>query len=278
MLILIFPFFIFFIFFFFFRNKSKWEDDTEGDKNWRWSESPEPETEHRSRNTVKRHYHSEERERDFRQRSARDKRHEQVDRDAVTDNDSPPVKRHRAKSRRYKDDEKMIDDDVPNDRESSKSSRHSKKHQGKREEGSDASPKRSRKRRLKSSERNHRSVSRRFSSKQSRREETESVDKEGYKLKSHNELSQEPRRYRTKDARTKEICVDAINGKWDKENSETVDSVGTESSDSEIEDQKRIDESKTPCREFSEKVSDNEWATTDSEDDALLRIAQKIQT
>ncbi|XP_043510584.1 U2 small nuclear ribonucleoprotein auxiliary factor 35 kDa subunit-related protein 1 isoform X1 [Frieseomelitta varia] len=260
------------------RNKSKWEDDTEGDKNWRWSESPEPEIDHRSRNTEKRHYHSDERERDFRQRSARDKRHEQVDRDAAADNESPSVKRHRAKSRRYKDDEKMKDDDVPNDRESCKSSRHSKKHQRKRKEDSDVSPKRSRKkRRSKSSERNHRSISHRFSNKYSRSEKTESVDKDRHKLKSHNELCQDPWRCGTKDARTKEICVDAMNGKskWDKENSEKVDSEGTESSDSEIsgvvEDQKDIDKSETPCQRSSEKVSDNEWTTTDSEDDVNIK-------
>ena len=184
------------------------------------------------------------------------------------------MKRHRAKSRRYKDDGKMKDDDVSNDRESCKSSRHSKKYQRKREEDSDVSPKRSRsKRRLKSSERNRRSISHRFSNKYSRREKTESVDKDRHKLKSHNELCQDAWRCRTKDARAKEMCVDAMNGKskWDKENSEKVDSEGTESSDSEIsgviEDQKHIDKSETPCRHFSERVSDNEWATTDSEDD-----------
>ena len=272
----------FFFFHFFFRSKSKWEDDMEGDKNWRWSESPEPEIEHRSRNVEKRHYHSDERERDSRQRSARDKRHEQLDREAVTDNDeSPPVKRRRtSKSRRY-NDEKTKDDDVSNDRDSSKSSRHSKRYQRKREEDNDVSPKRSRKRRLKSSERNHRSTSRRrFSDKYSKREKTDNADKDRYKLKSHNELCQDSWRSRTKDAcdkpRAKDICVDAVNGKskWDKENSEKVDFEGTESSDSEIsgviEEQKPdIDKSKTPCRHFSEKrVSDNEWATTDSEDDA----------
>ncbi|KOX78446.1 U2 small nuclear ribonucleoprotein auxiliary factor 35 kDa subunit-related protein 1 [Melipona quadrifasciata] len=212
------------------RNKSKWEDDMEGDKNWRWSESPEPEIEQ------------------------------------LTDNDDLPlVKRHRTKSRRYKDDEKMKDDDVSNDRDSSKSSRHSKKHQRKGEEDSDVSPKRSRKRRLKSSERDHRSMSHRCSNKYSKREKTENVDKDRHKLKSHNELCQDPWKSRAKDARTKEICVDAINGKskWDKENSEKVDSEDTESSDSEI--------SKTPCRHFSKKVSDNEWATTDSEGDVNIK-------
>lgn len=259
------------------RNKSKWEDDMKGNKNWRWSESPEPEIEQRSRNIEKRHYHSDERERDFRQRSARDKRHEQVDRDTVTDNDDLPlVKRHRAKSRRYNDDEKMKDDDVSNDRDSSKSSRHSKKHQRKREEDSDVSPIHSRKRRSKSSERNHRSMTHRCSNKYSKREKIENVDKDRHKLKSHNELCQDPWKSKAKDARTKEICVDAINRKykWDKENSEKVDSENTESSDSEIsgvvEDQKPIDKSKTPCRRFPKKVSDNEW-TTDSEGDVNIK-------
>lgn len=257
------------------RNKSKWEDgsDVEDNKNWRWSESPEPEIGHRSRNAETRHHHS-----DFRQKSTRDKRHEQLDRDRSIDHDdSPPVKRHRTRYRKHID-EKIRDDDVSNDRDYSR--RRSKKYKKKTEEDDDTSPRRSHKRHLKSSDRSYRSRSHKFSNKHSKREK-EDIEKDRYRLKSHSESCQVSWEKRSKGTSGKsniEEIVDTTNlpcvkSKWDNKNSEQIDSENTDSSDSEVSglvEDKDVEKSETSWK-LPKKISDDEWATTDSENEIKIK-------
>lgn len=265
--------------FFLFRNKSKWEDisDVEDGKNWRWSESPELEIEHRSRNIEKRRHHSS--ERDPRQKSTRDKRYEQSDRNKTTDNDETPIKRHRPSSRKHFE-EKIKDDDILNGRELSR--KRSKKYQRKREGDNnyEVSPKHSRKRYSKSSDHSYRSKLHKLSNKYSKKEK-EDIEKGRYKLRNHNDLYEDSSKRKcrnTSERSNTEETVDAtslsrIKSKWDKENSEQIDSESTRSSDSDfsgiIED-KSIEASETPC-EFYKKMTDDEWATTDSENESKVK-------
>ncbi|XP_076764384.1 uncharacterized protein LOC143431496 [Xylocopa sonorina] len=286
-----------------YRNKSRWEDgsDTEDAKNWRWSESPEPDTEHhRPRKIEKRHRISDE-SGDSRQKSTRDKRYEQSDRDRITDNtDENPIK-HRRSGLKKRFQEKIKDDDDDDDRDDEdddndddddvrESSRgRSKRYQSKREEDSDyeVSPKYFCKgKHSKSSERSHRSKTRRISDaylKKNKRDRDRAKHKSG----NRNELSEnseekkkkKKKKKKTKKKRkseTKDIAnitnVSRVKSKWDKENSEQIDSDSTTSSESDFSsaiEARKVDKPET-LDELCKKMPTDEWATTDSENEAKI--------
>ncbi|KOC61506.1 U2 small nuclear ribonucleoprotein auxiliary factor 35 kDa subunit-related protein 1 [Habropoda laboriosa] len=256
------------------RNKSKWEvdSDAEDDKNWRWSESPEPEVGHRSRNIDKRHRYSD--ERDSRQKSTRDKRHEQSDRDKITDNnDQTPVKRRRSRSRKHFE-EKTKDDNVSNGRASSRRRSRLKKYQRKREDDNEynVSPKHSRKSHSRSSDRSNRSKTRKSSSRYSRKEKGV-VGKGRQNSRNHSESCEDSSSRKSNDAFEKSSTIEIegamprIKSKWDKENSEQMDSESTSSSDSDFSSV--VKERKTKKLELPRRIlkrmSEDEWATTDSD-------------
>lgn len=266
------------------RSKSKWEDvsDAEGGKNWRWSESPEPEVEHRARNTESRHRRSD--ERDYRQKSVRDRRHDQSDKDKFIDNVETSSKRCRSRSRKHFED-KAKDENVSNGRESSR--RHSRKHQRRREEGDDIdepkSPRHSRKTYSKSSGRSSHSKSRRYSNKYSRKEK-EDRTKIRHKSKGHNEFSEDITRRKSKKNSGRLSAEETDNvrhatrekSKWDKENSEEISSESSESTDSDSSgtvEAEKTDKSAAPRKACTEK-SDDEWATTDSESEPKVKEKQ----
>lgn len=266
------------------RSKSKWEDasDAEGGKNWRWSESPEPEVEHRARNTEARHRRSD--ERDYRQKSGRDRWHDQSDKDKFIDNVETSSKRCRSRSRKHFED-KAKDDNVSNGRESSR--RHSRKHRRRREEEDDLdeskSPRHSHKTYSKSSERSSRSKSRRYSNKYSRKEK-EDRKKIRHKSKGHNEVSEDiaGRKSRKNSERLTAEETDNVRhatweiSKWDKENSEEISSDSAESSDSDSSgtvEAEKTSKSRAPRKACTEK-SDDEWATTDSESEPKIKKKQ----
>ncbi|CAL7933493.1 unnamed protein product [Xylocopa violacea] len=294
------------------RNKSRWEDvsDTEDAKNWRWSESPEPDTEHhRPRKIEKRHRTSDERG-DSRQKSTRDKRYEQSDRDRITDNTDENAIKHRRSGLKKHFEEKIKDrdeddeddddnddnddDDAPNVRESFR--RRSKRYQSKREEDSDyeTSPKYFCKGYSKSSERSYRSKTRRISNKYPKKNKRDE-DRAKHKSSNRNELSEnseEKKKKRKKKKKKSSVAsnrtnskeaantanVSRVKSKWDKENSEQIDSDSTTSSDSEfssaIEGQK-VDKAETP-RGLCKKMPVDEWATTDSESEVKIVRNKKV--
>ncbi|XP_034187004.2 uncharacterized protein LOC117607430 isoform X1 [Osmia lignaria lignaria] len=241
------------------KGKSKWEDgsDVEQSKNWRWSESPEVEVEHRSRSTDKRHRYSDDR------KSTRDKRHEPSDRETSI--------KHRRSSSGKRLEEKSKDDKVSNGRESCR--RRSTKHQRKGEEEHSCdlpkSPKYSSKRHSKSSDKSYRSKIPRSSSNYSRRDK-EDRDNVKHNSKNHDKSHEDSPRRKSNELSEKPNTVDTENtkyatrvkSKWDKENFEHIDSESMESMDSDSSGS--IDDTKS---KVCSKKSDDEWATTDSEDE-----------
>ncbi|XP_012151902.1 uncharacterized protein LOC100879762 isoform X2 [Megachile rotundata] len=250
------------------RSKSKWEDgsDVEQGKNWRWSESPEVEVEHRSKTTDKRHRYSD--EKDPRQKSTRDKRCDLSERDT-------PVKRRRSNSEKRSLEEKAKDDNASNVRESRK--RRLSKHQRKKEEahGYDASksPRHLNKRHSMNSDKSHRSKTRRSSNNHSRKDK-EDCEKVRRKSKNHDESRENSPRRKSSDPSEKfnpektdnAKYVTRVKSKWDKENSELIDSESMESTDSDSSD---VADDKKP--KVCLKRSDDEWATTDSENESKVK-------
>ncbi|CAK9829437.1 U2 small nuclear ribonucleoprotein auxiliary factor 35 kDa subunit-related protein 1 [Anthophora retusa] len=256
------------------RSKSKWEvdSDAEEEKNWRWSESPEPESGYRSsRNIDKRRRRSD--ERNSRQKSTHEKRHEQSDRDKITDNNETPVKRRRSRSRKHFE-EKTKDDNVSNGRTSSRRRSRLKKYQRKREEDNeyDVSPRRSRKSHSRSNDRSNRSKTHRSSNRYFRKEK-EDEEKARQNSKDHGESCEDSSSRKSNDGIFEKSNIDQTDGattpvpriksKWDKENGEQIDSESTESSDSDFSGV--VKDSKTANLKISKKLSEDEWATTDSE-------------
>ncbi|CAK9798249.1 U2 small nuclear ribonucleoprotein auxiliary factor 35 kDa subunit-related protein 1 [Anthophora quadrimaculata] len=251
------------------RSKSKWEvdSDAEEEKNWRWSESPEPS----SRNIDKRRRRSD--ERNSRQKSTHDKRHEQSDRDKITDNNETPVKRRRSRSRKHVE-EKTKDDNVANGRTSSRRRSRLKKYQRKREEDNeyDVSPRRSCKSHSRSKDRSNRSKIHRSSNRYSRKEK-EDEEKTRQNSKDYGESCEDSSSRKSNDGIFEKSNIDQIDGtttpvpriksKWDKENGEQIDSESTESSDSDFSGV--VKDTKTANLKISKKLSEDEWATTDSE-------------
>ncbi|XP_043248307.1 U2 small nuclear ribonucleoprotein auxiliary factor 35 kDa subunit-related protein 1 [Colletes gigas] len=263
------------------RSKSKWEEgsDTEDGKNWRWSESPEPEPQ-RTRNTEKRHRRSDENI-EYRQKSTRDKAHDQSAKGKLTENVDTPVKRRRSSSRKHFEDENK-DDDVSNGREYSR--KYSKKYQRRRETEDDydesKSSRHSSRRYSKTDDKSYRSKSHKLSNKYSGREKD---GREKIKQKSRNrrdlsEDSSRKKRKKNSDTFDTEETDDTkdpprLKSKWDKENSEQISSNGTESSDtdsSSATEDKKTERSRRSKKNSAEH-SDYEWATTDSENEHKIK-------
>ncbi|KZC08380.1 U2 small nuclear ribonucleoprotein auxiliary factor 35 kDa subunit-related protein 1 [Dufourea novaeangliae] len=230
------------------RNKSKWECGSEADdaKHWRWSESPELEPDQYSRKTDKRH----------RKRFTRDKRYDQSDRDKTTDNDETPIKRRRSSSRKRLE-ERIKDDDVSNGRESCR--RYSRKYERGREHDNDQEESRSPRQERDNHEKGKRKSSSRrsYSEDSSRRKSKERPD-----TVDSDETGHVKRTSR-------------IKSKWDKD--EQNDSDSTEES-SGSDSSSSANDKRTEKSELLEKAckrnSDDEWATTDSESESIIKVKQ----